>query len=99
MDGVGDQVHATSKRQVTGAGGDALHGEVDGSERGGTGRVDGHAGPLKIQMIGNLVGDGVEIGVAGVGAVHDAHKDPDLVVRSEAGRRVAGVLDGGVGDF
>src|SRR5262249_4349883 len=39
------------------------------------------------------------IGVPRVRAVHDADKDPDLVVRGETRGRVAGILDGGIGDF
>ena len=79
-----DQVDTAGNGEVAGTGGDALRGEMDGGERGGASRIDGQARPMEVEMIGDEVGDGVKIGVAGIRAVHHTYEDPDLMVRSQA---------------
>ena len=105
MDRVHDEIDAARDGAVTGAAVQALQGQMDGRQRGGTGRVHGDAGALEIEEIGDAIGDRPVPGIGPVGAVHDAHKHADAPVGApdrraaltQRGRCVSRILDGGVG--
>ena len=50
-------------------------------------------------MVGDEVGNQVKVGIAGVCTVHDPYENPNLGVRGQVRRCVAGILDGSIGDF
>ena len=112
--GVEAEVDAAGDGDVALAGGEGLAGEVDGGEGGGAGGVDGHAGAVEVEHVGDAVGDGPVGGCAADGvaagvlvsdaelvvAVHDAGVDAGFAAGSgEAGAGVAGVFEGFPADF
>ena len=101
MAGMKVQVYAASNGRVTGAQVEAFQGQMDGGERGGTGRVHGQAGAMEIQEVGNTVGNGKRHGLGGVGVVHHPGEYPGSMgaIQAEGCRRVPRILNAVVDGF
>ncbi len=110
-----DQVDAAREGDVGLAGAQALAGEVDGDQRRGAGGVDGHAGALEPEHVGEAAGAEAELASAGVpgadagqpglpgvqqGVVHaDDAGEDGGPGAGEGGGRLAGVLQCLPGDL